>query len=339
MEKTVLKDLNPSEMREYMVSIGELAFRGDQITGWIYKGAEIEDMVNLPLSLRKKLAATVSFDHIETDRVSVSKDGTAKYLFRLPDGNEIETVYMEYDHGRTVCVSSQAGCAMGCSFCASGIGGLKRDLRPWEMAGQVILAGKEAGERISHVVVMGTGEPFSNYDNVVKFIRNIHDSKTLGISMRNITVSTCGIIPGIDRFAEDLPQCTLAISLHAPKDELRNRIMPVNRKYGINDLMEATERYIEKTGRRVTYEYALIAGVNDSVGEAEDLAKLLKGRLAHVNLIPLNKVSELGLAGSKKAKEFCALLNDKGINATVRRTLGADIEAACGQLRLKSSRL
>lgn len=261
-------------------------------------------------------------------------DGTRKYLFELPDGERIESVFMKYKYGNSICVSSQAGCAMGCKFCASGINGLNRHLEPWEIAAQILAVQEDTGERIGHVVVMGTGEPFHNYENVARFIRLIHEPKGLNISMRNITVSTCGLIEGIERFAEDFPQCTLAISLHAPTDEIRSSMMPINDRFGITEVLNVASEYEKKTGRRVTFEYALVKGKNDSLDHADILATRLKGSLCHVNLIPLNEVAESGMTSSQQAGKFKERLERYGISVTVRRELGSDIDAACGQLRL-----
>ena len=332
MEKTVLKNMLPEEMREYITSLGEPAYRADQIFKWIYKGADVDDMRNVPKSLREKL----HFDKICIVDKQVSKDGTRKYLFELDDGNRIESVFMKYSYGNSVCISSQAGCAMGCSFCASGIGGLKRNLEAWEMAAQVLEIEKETGEKVNHIVVMGTGEPFSNYENLSRFLKLMHEPSGFGLSYRNITVSTCGLVPYILKFAEDFPQVTLAISLHAANNEKRSDIMKINNTYPIVEVMAAARKYSGITGRRVTFEYALIRGVNDSDEDALELAGLLKGTLSHVNLIPLNEVNETGLKSSANAKRFKDILEREGVAATVRRELGSDIDAACGQLRLKS---
>ncbi len=333
-----MNNLYPREMRELMRSLGEAPFRGNQIFSWIYKGTDLEGMSNIPSSLKEKLLREVSFEEIEKVHVSVSSDGTRKYLFRLPDGNEIESVYMKYSYGASVCISSQAGCAMGCRFCASAAGGLRRNLEAWEMTAQVIAIAEDTGGRIGHVVVMGTGEPFANYGNLARALKLLHDEAGLGISMRNIAVSTCGIVPGMRRFAGDFPQCTLAVSLHAPADALRSEIMPVNLRYPTAEVLKAAEAYTAATRRRVTYEYALISGFNDSMRHADMLADLLRGQLCHVNLIPLNEVEGTGLRASRRAAVFCERLRRRGINATVRRSLGRDIEGACGQLRLKGKR-
>ena len=339
MEKPVLKNMTIDEMKIFFTEIGEKPFRGQQVFEWIYKGADsFEAMRNLPKALQAKLAQMTEFQNIRTVTVQQSKtDGTGKYLFEMPDGEKIEAVFMKYRYGNSICISSQAGCAMGCRFCASSIGGLKRNLESWEMAAQILAAEKDTGERIGHIVIMGTGEPFHNYENVAKFLRLANSPKGLNISMRNITVSTCGLADGIRRFAEDFPQATLAISLHAPTDELRSKMMPVNSRYPVREVIAAAKDYAQITGRRVTFEYALVKGVNDSMEHADMLAGLLRGILCHVNLIPLNEVKETGLAGAdrKHAEGFRARLEQRGIPATVRRELGSDIDAACGQLRNK----
>ena len=304
-------------------------------------GAEsFEDMSNLPKTLREKLAECATLVQPAVLREQVSKlDGTRKFLFELEDGNAIESVFMKYKFGNSICVSSQAGCRMGCRFCASTIGGLKRNLTPGEIVGQILAAQKQTGERISHVVVMGTGEPFDNYENLAAFIRIINDRNGLDIGMRNITVSTCGLVPKIARFAEDFPQVNLAISLHAASDEMRSEIMPVNKTYPMETLLEACKDYTEKTSRRITFEYTLVKGVNDSTEHAKMLASRLRGMLCHVNLIPLNKVEETGYDTTERGAviRFQKVLNENGIPATIRRELGDDIDAACGQLRLSES--
>lgn len=339
MDKPVLKNMTIEEMREFLLSIDEKPFRGEQIFRWIYKGVQsFEEMKNLPKQLINKLREYAVFDNIEIVTVQKSaSDGTRKYLFKMPDGEKIEAVFMKYKYGNSICISSQAGCAMGCGFCASGIGGLKRNLQSWEMAAQLLAVQKDTGEEIRHIVIMGTGEPFHNYDNTARFLRLVNSDVGLNISMRNITVSTCGLTEGIRRFADDFPQVTLAVSLHAPTDEIRSLMMPVNNKYPINEVLSAVKEYTKVTGRRVTFEYALVKGVNDGMEHADILASRLKGLLCHVNLIPLNEVKETGLTGAdrKHAAEFKKRLEQKGIPATVRRELGSDIDAACGQLRNK----
>lgn len=338
-----LRDLTVKELEEYFVSIGEKPFRAKQVFEWLNRGVDsFDEMSNIPKELRERLSDAEASDDITIGRINILRkqesrtDGTIKYLFQLRESIAVESVFMKYKYGNSICVSSQAGCRMGCAFCASTIGGLTRNLSAGEILMQVIGAERDTGEKISHIVIMGTGEPFDNYDNIVKFINLVHEPKGLGLSMRNITVSTCGLVPKIMEFARDLPQVNLAVSLHAPNDEVRSRIMPVNRTYNVARLISECKRYTEATHRRITFEYALIAGVNDAPGQADELADLLKGMLCHVNLIPLNEVSETGLAGSPKAQvqEFLARLEGRGITATVRRELGSDIDAACGQLRL-----
>ncbi len=334
-----LKDLQLDELEQLMVSLGEAKFRGKQIFGWLYSGSEtFEDMSNIPAALKRKLQdAGWGTGIFKAEKIQVSKfDGTRKYLFRLEDGNAIESVFMKYKYGNTVCVSSQAGCRMGCRFCASTIGGLSRNLTPGEISEQILAAERDAGKPVNHVVVMGTGEPFDNYDNLSKFIRIINDKSGRNMGMRNITVSTCGLVPMIDKFGKDFPQVNLAISLHAPNDQIRSKMMPINNKYHIGELIAACRKYAQFTSRRVTFEYTLVKGVNDSVAHALELAELLRGMLCHVNLIPLNKVEETGLDTTSReaAEKFLEVLTGKGIPATIRREMGGDIDGACGQLRL-----
>lgn len=325
-----------------MIQIGEPKFRAKQIFAWLYKGvSSFDEMRNIPAALREKLSAEFDLGVFEIEQVQVSKyDGTRKYLFALKDGNAIESVFMKYKYGNTICVSSQVGCRMGCKFCASTLGGLERNLTPGEIAEQLLAAQRDTGEKINHIVVMGSGEPFDNYDNLSSFIRLVNDADGLGIGMRNITVSTCGVVPMIEEFGKDFPQVNLAISLHAPNDSIRNTMMPVNKRYPMAELIEACRRYTETTSRRITFEYTLVKGVNDDRVHAEELCSRLKGMLCHVNLIPLNKVKETGLdtISRKRAEEFCHFLEEKGIPATVRRELGDDIDGACGQLRIKRTK-
>ncbi len=330
------------ELQQMMEHIGEKKFRAEQIYKWIFSGVtDFDDMTNISAELRAKLKENTVITQPELLRVQKSEaDGTQKYLFGFSDGNAVETVFMKYKYGNSVCVSSQAGCRMGCRFCASGIDGLRRNLTAGEIISEVLAAERESGEKINHVVVMGTGEPFDNYGNVAKFIRLLNSPKGFGLSMRNITVSTCGLIPGIEKFARDFPQANLAISLHAPNDEIRNTMMPVNGSYPMKPLLEACRAYTEKTSRRITFEYTLVSGKNDTKEAARELARRLSGMLCHVNLIPLNAVKETGLKGTdrKNAEAFMKVLESKGIPATIRRELGSDIDAACGQLRLAESR-
>lgn len=337
--KKKLKDYELNELKTILGNMGEASYRAGQIFAWLYKGAEsFEEMKNIPMALRERIGEEYSTGALHPSLVQVSKiDGTRKYLFELEDGNAIESVFMKYKYGNTICISSQAGCRMGCRFCASTLDGLCRDLTPGEMSEQLLAVQRDTAERITHIVIMGSGEPFDNYENVSTFLRIAGDPAGLGLSMRNITVSTCGIIPGIERFTEDFPQVNLAISLHAPTDEARSAIMPVNKKYPLAKLIEACRRYTDKTSRRITFEYTLVRGSNDGEEHAELLADLLRGMLCHVNLIPLNKVKETGLETTtrKRAENFLAILKKRRIPATIRRELGDDIDGACGQLRLK----
>ena len=328
------------ELENIVTDAGFPKFRAKQIFTWASKGvSDVSEMKNVPAEVFKKTGLEVGLPKIINLQVS-KLDGTRKYLYELSDGKTIESVFMRYKFGNSICVSSQAGCRMGCKFCASGLLGLDRNLTSGEIYGQILAAERDTGERISHIVVMGTGEPFDNYDNLSGFIRTVNDKNGLNIGMRNITVSTCGIVPMIDRFAEDFTQVNLAISLHNSTDEERSELMPVNRSYSIDVLIEACRRYTEKTSRRVTFEYTLVRGKNDDEKHAENLARLLKGILCHVNLIPLNTVDETGYSASSKqtASAFRETLEKRGIPATVRRELGDDIDAACGQLRLNSKR-
>lgn len=336
-----LLDLQLNEVEELMKMLAQPKFRAAQIFGWLYKeagkgAASFDEMTNVPASLREKLAEISIIGLPKIMKVQESKlDGTRKYLFGLEDGNAVESVFMQYKFGNSICVSSQAGCRMGCSFCASTLDGLVRNLTPGEIAGQILSAERDTGRRISHVVVMGSGEPFDNYENLSSFIKIINNPKGLNIGMRNITVSTCGIVPMIERFGEDFPQVNLAISLHASDNESRSNLMPINRKYPMAELLQACRNYTERTSRRVTFEYTLVKGVNDSEENAERLAALLRGMLCHVNLIPLNTVKERDFETTEKAaaQRFREKLESRGIPATIRRELGDDIDAACGQLR------
>ena len=335
---TDLRNMELAEMEEFLEAMGEKKFRAKQVYKWAFSGVEsFDEMTNLSKELREKLAQTAQISGMQLLKVQQSeKDGTRKYLFGLEDGNCIESVFMKYKYGNSICVSSQAGCRMGCSFCASGIGGLKRNLTAGEIISEILAVEKETGEKINHIVVMGTGEPFDNYYNLSKFLRIVNSKEGLNISMRNITVSTCGIIPKIESFAEDFPQVNLAISLHAPTDTVRNEMMPVNKSYPMAQLLEKCRWHAQKTGRRITFEYALVKGVNDSMAQAKELARKLHGMLCHVNLIPLNSVEETGLSGTprKNAESFMRVLEQQGITTTIRREMGSDIDAACGQLRL-----
>lgn len=334
-----LKDFEYSELEQYLKSIGEKKFRTEQIFSWLHKGAEsYDEMTNLSKATREKLLKETYVSTLKIREKYVSKlDGTVKYLFELPDGNCIESVVMRYHHGLTICISSQVGCRMGCRFCASTIGGLYRSLTAGEILNQVIFAQKDIGERISNIVMMGIGEPLDNFENVIKFLHNVNHEKGLNIGYRHISLSTCGIAPMIYRLAEENLPITLTISLHAPNDKIRDTIMPVNHKYKIAELLSACKCYAKTTGRRISFEYSLIHGVNDSEENAKELAELVGDMHSHINLIPVNKVEERDF--HKGSKEDIRLFQEKltslGINATVRRELGADISASCGQLRKK----
>jgi len=326
----------PEELEAVVAELGEKKFRSAQVFGWLAKGvADFDEMNNVPAALRAGLAENYYIGLPEAVRRQESKDGTVKCLFEFADGTQVESVFMKYEYGNSICISSQSGCRMGCTFCASTMDGLDRSLTGGEMLGQVLAMRKLTGEDIGHVVVMGMGEPFDNYDELSRFIRLIHDKKGYDLGLRNITVSTCGLIPKIRNFAVDFPQVNLAVSLHAPNQQLRERTMPVAKKYGYDDLIRACREYTELTGRRITFEYAVIDGVNDSTACAKELASRLKGWLSHVNLIPLNEVSgrEYKTANGKSVAAFKKILENNGVAVTVRRTLGSDIDAACGQLR------
>ncbi len=338
-----LSDMTLSEMRNFFSSIGEKPFRANQVYRWIHKGAtSFAEMKNLPQSLKDKLSKEATVATMETVIVQQSKtDGTRKYLFGLADGNCIESVFMKYHYGNSICVSSQAGCAMGCAFCASTRNGLVRNLTAGEMVGQLLAAERDTGEKINHLVVMGSGEPFENYRQLCRFLEMLHEKEGVSIGFRNITVSTCGVVPYMEKFARDYPQVNLAVSLHASQDQLRSRLMPINKRYPLQELLESCKAYVDKTRRRITFEYALIKGVNDSPEDIKKLAVILRDIHCHVNLIPLNGVSETGFAGNsrKEALEYADFLTVAGIPATVRRQLGNDIDAACGQLRLSKKEL
>lgn len=332
-----VKSMDRKELAAFVAELGAKPFRALQLFDWLHaKGADsFEEMTNLSAAFRKKLAESSRLVCLKQIEVQVSADGTRKYLFALEDGNVIESVLMRYRHGNSVCISSQAGCRMGCRFCASTLDGLVRNLAPSEMLDQIYRIGKDIGERISNVVVMGTGEPLDNYENLLKFIGLLNDEKGLNISQRNITVSTCGIVPKVLDLAKERLGITLALSLHAPNQKKRLSLMPVASAWDIGDVVDACRQYFEKTGRRVTFEYSLIGGVNDSVEDAAELAALLSGMNCHVNLIPVNPVKERDFAPSDRAAvhAFKERLSLEKINATVRREMGRDIDGACGQLR------
>ena len=333
-----LKSMVLPEMEEYFRSLDLPRFRSKQVFSWLHekRAASFDEMTNLPLSLRQQLAEQCTLTTLVIERKLVSQlDGTIKYLYRLPDGNHIESVLMRYEHGDSLCFSDQVGKKMGCAFCASTKAGFVRNLTPSEILEQVYMAGRDTGEKISNIVMMGIGEPLDNYDNVLRFLELVSDPNGLNLSHRHISLSTCGVVDKIYDLADRDLQITLSISLHATTDSTRGEIMPINRRWGIKELLDACRYYTDKTHRRISYEYALIAGVNDSRKQAEELAALLKGMLCHINLIPVNYVREAGYEKSGKGQiyAFQKALNDRGMNATVRRTLGADINAACGQLR------
>lgn len=336
--KIDIKSLNMDELKKLMVRLGEKTFRAGQLFEWMHKklAADVSEMTNISKALREKLARETYLTVLEPVEVRVSAlDGTRKYLFRLNDGNVIESVLMRYHHGNSVCISSQVGCRMGCRFCASTLDGLTRNLTPSEMLDQVYRIERETGERVSNVVVMGSGEPLDNYDALVRFIRLITHESGLNISQRNITVSTCGLVPGIRRLMDENLAITLALSLHAPNDQVRRELMPIAKTYALKDVLAACRDYHERTGRRMTFEYSLVKGVNDNLREAAELAELLKGSHGHVNLIPVNPIKERDFVQSNRAavEAFKAFLEKKGLNVTVRREMGRDIDGACGQLR------
>jgi len=338
MEELDIKSMSLPELEAAMESLSEKSFKAKQIYEWLHKKmvSDYEDMTNISKTLRKKLACMYPLNIMEIAEVQESKiDGTRKYLFRLADGNVIESVWMQYKHGNSVCISSQVGCRMGCVFCASAIGGLTRNLRPSEMLEQIYQIQKHTGERISNIVMMGTGEPLDNYEQVIRFISMISDEKGANISQRNITISTCGIVPKIRMLAEEKLQVTLALSLHAPTDEKRQELMPVARQYQVREVIQACQYYYKKTKRRLTFEYSLVAGKNDLPEDAKQLAQLIRGLNCHVNLIPINPVRERNFVRSdkKNVEKFKNKLEKYGINVTIRREMGRDIDGACGQLR------
>lgn len=332
-----LGDLTKKELKEYIEKIGESSFRAKQIFKWVHSGIEsADDMTNISKALREKLSADFEIYLPRVYKKLVSKiDKTVKYLFELSDGNIIESVVMDYHHGKSICISSQVGCRMGCSFCASTLHGLTRNLTPFEIEGQILRAQKDLGEKISNVVIMGIGEPLDNYDNIISFLKNVNDEDALNIGYRHITLSTCGLADKIYSLADENMPINLAISLHAPNDEVRKNLMPVAKAYSLSRLFDACDYYFDKTHRRITFEYALVKGKNASSEEARELAKLISGKNAHVNLIPVNPVTERDnvRTDEKETIAFQKELEKLGINATIRRELGADINASCGQLR------
>ena len=332
------KSMLPEELKNLVAELGEKPFRAGQLFSWMHEKSvgSYEEMTNLSAAFREKLAEKYPMAIPECVQMQVSKlDGTRKFLFRLSDGNVVESVWMEYHHGNSVCISTQVGCRMGCRFCASTLGGWIRNLKPSEMLEQIYQIQRIMGKRISNIVLMGTGEPMDNYDAVVRFIRLVSHEKGLNISQRNITVSTCGIVPKIREFAEEGLNVTLALSLHAPTDEKRRALMPIANKYSLREVLEACRYYYDKTGRRLTFEYSLVGGQNDSQEDARELASLLKGLNCHVNLIPVNPIKERDYvqSGQKVIEAFKNKLEKYKINVTIRREMGRDIDGACGQLR------
>ena len=334
-----LKSKTLPELTALLKDMGQPAFRAKQLYTWLHKGAtDYAQMTTLPKTLRDTLEREYPIRAPKVLRKQQSqKDGTIKYLWELSDGNCVETVLMRYHYGNTVCISTEVGCRMGCAFCASTLGGLVRKLEPYEMLDQVLFTQVDSGLPVGHIVLMGIGEPLDNFDNVLRFLELVNSPDGMNISMRHISLSTCGLVPMIDRLAEEKLQLTLSVSLHAPNDGVRNTIMPVNKAYPVDELLAACRRYYEKTNRRISFEYAMINGVNDTEDAAKELLRKLKGLPAHMNLIPLNHVEESPLKPSTKqaVARFQALLEAGGVPATVRRSLGGDIDASCGQLRRK----
>ena len=341
MERENVRSLLPEELEAEFLELDLPAWRAKQVFRWLHRGASsFEEMTDLPAALRKELSERYRLDPMRILSRQVSSDGTVKYLWGLFDGASVESVVMSYHHGNTVCISSQVGCRQGCAFCASTIGGKVRDLEAGEILAQVIWAQKDSGMPVSNVVLMGIGEPLDNFENVLRFLRLVNHPDGICIGMRHISLSTCGIVENIDKLGDLDLQLTLSVSLHAPDDETRSRIMPVNRRYGVDALLAACARYFEKTGRRISFEYAMIRGVNDTPAQARLLAKKLAHTGSHVNLIPLNEVEESPLQPSEpdSLRRFLGILREQGINVTVRRKLGGDIDASCGQLRRKRER-
>lgn len=338
MDKKDIRSLSLDELKIEMESIGEKAFRAKQVYEWLHTklADSFEEMTNLSKGLREKLDGAYRIPSVKMlERQVSSLDGTNKFLFQLEDGNVVESVLMRYKHGNSVCISSQVGCRMGCRFCASTIGGLERNLLSSEMLGQIYQIQKISGERVSNIVIMGTGEPLDNYDNFVRFIRLVSDENGLNISQRNITVSTCGIVPNIKRLAEEGFQITLALSLHGSTQEKRKTLMPIANKYELSEVLDACDYYFEKTGRRISFEYSLVQGVNDRDEDARELIGILKPRNCHLNLIPVNPIKERDFQkpSRKSAEEFKNRIEKSGVNVTIRREMGSDIDGACGQLR------
>ena len=334
-----IKSMTQPEIGAVLKELNQPAFRAKQVFNWLHKGVRsYEEMTNLPKALRDTLAEKYPLHIPEVVRKQESqKDGTIKYLWKLSDGNCVETVLMRYHYGNTVCISTEVGCRMGCAFCASTLGGLVRRLEPYEMLDQVLFTQVDSGQPVSHIVLMGIGEPLDNFDNVLRFLELVNSPEGMNISMRHISLSTCGLVPKIDQLAEKKLQLTLSVSLHAPNDAIRDTIMPVNKAYPTEQLLAACRRYYKATNRRISFEYAMIHGVNDTEDAAKELISRLKGLPAHLNLIPLNHVEESPLKPSTRqaVMKFQKTLEDAGIPATVRRSLGGDIDASCGQLRRK----
>lgn len=343
-ERFDLLSADRAALRAYVASLGLPAFRAHQLQKWINTATPLDEMSNLPLSMRTALNECASLDYPKIAQKWVSKiDNTVKYLFEMKDGQMIEAVLMEYEHGNSICLSTQAGCRMGCRFCASTLGGKVRDLTAGEILGQILVAQRDSGRRVSGIVLMGIGEPLDNYENVLRFLRLVSAPEGLNIGLRHISLSTCGLVDRIRKLADEDLAITLSISLHAANDEKRSKIMPVNHTWNIDALLSACRDYFDRNGRRISFEYTLIAGENDRPQDAEELAALLKKYMGkrpfHVNLIPVNPVKERGFStsGKNSIRRFCTMLSEKGINATVRRKLGEDINAACGQLRRSAS--
>lgn len=334
-----LRSMNMEELKNWVVGVGQPAFRAKQIYQWFHVklAKETDEMTNLPKNLRQLMDSHGMYGVDVVTRLISSDDGTNKFLFRLYDGNVIESVLMKYKHGNSVCISSQVGCRMGCRFCASTIGGLVRNLEASEMLSQIYAIQRITGERVSNVVVMGTGEPLDNFDNLIRFINMLTDDNGLNISQRNVTVSSCGLVPEIRRLADLELSITFALSLHAPNDQARRELMPIANRYSIAEVLDACDYYFEKTGRRITFEYSLVKGQNDGEDNAKELAHLIRGRNCHVNLIPVNPIKERSYERAENGaiERFKNILERNQITATVRRSMGRDIDAACGQLRRK----
>lgn len=341
--KTDILSMTFGELSDEFIFLGYPKFRAKQVYEWLHKHlvSDYDEMSNLPKNLREELKEKLPIHCCKIEKKQVSKlDNTVKYLFQLHDGDFIESVVMKYKYGYTICVSSQVGCKMGCAFCASTLGGFKRSLTAGEILSQLYTAQKDIGERISHIVLMGMGEPLDNYDNVMRFLELVTDEQGVNISMRNISLSTCGIVPKIEELLSKHLQLTLSISLHAPSDDIRSGIMPINKKYSVDELLKICRKYTNETSRRISFEYSMLSGFNDTDECARLLSSKLKGMLCHVNLIPVNEVAESPYkpSTSERIEKFIDILSKSGINATVRRKLGSDIDASCGQLRLKENK-